>query len=357
MNALTSIGRGVRRDLAPVAILALMVAAMALIPAVSSYQVRVNNIYDVFQNFASLGLVALALGTTIIAGEFDLSVTSMYLLGGMVAVLTGASSPVAGVFCALAVAVAAGAIQGGLVAGLRLNSMPVTLGGYLILLGITYIIGNDKTVTYANYSVGLRLDQPILSVFSIRSLVALGIFVLAAVILDFTRLGRDVRAVGGDRRASRIAGVRVARILVGVFVAAALMTSLSGAMLGYSLATASPTIALDQLTFAATAALLGGVALTGGRGSPLGIAAGVLALSILQELLGIVAAATYVQNLVTGALLVVVARSWRPDAFARWLRERLSLRATSARPEPPPAAPRPRSGELADPTVHELKDP
>ena len=351
MNALTSIGRGVRRDLAPVAILALMVAAMALIPAVSSYQVRVNNIYDVFQNFASLGLVALALGTTIIAGEFDLSVTSMYLLGGMVAVLTGASSPVAGVFCALAVAVAAGAIQGGLVAGLRLNSMPVTLGGYLILLGITYIIGNDRTVTYSNYSVGLQLDQPILTIFSIRSIVSLGIFALVALAMATTRIGRDVRAVGGDRRASRTAGVPVGRILVGVFVAAALMTSLSGSLLGYSLATASPTIALDQLTFAATAALLGGVSLAGGRGSPAGIAAGVLALSILQELLGIVAAATYVQSLVTGGLLIAVARSTGLRGFGPWLRSTASLRPPADRGVPPLG---PGPGATTDPAVHEL---
>ena len=75
--------------LAPFAILAIMVVALALVPVVTQYTVRTANVYDIFQNFASYGLVALALGITIIAGEFDLSVSSMYLLGGMVAVLTG----------------------------------------------------------------------------------------------------------------------------------------------------------------------------------------------------------------------------------------------------------------------------
>ncbi|HEY7967501.1 MAG TPA: ABC transporter permease [Solirubrobacteraceae bacterium] len=324
----------IRRVSAPYAILILMVAVLAVLPAVSHYSVTATNVYDVLQNFASLGLVALALGTTMIAGEFDLSVTSMYLLGAMVAVLTGAPSPVAGVLLALAVALGVGLIQGGVIAGLRLNSMPVTLGGYLILLGTTYILGHNQTVTYANYSVGLRLDQPILSIFSIRSFVSIGIFAVAALVMAYTRVGRDIHAIGGDRRASRIAGVRVARVVIGVFVASALMTALAGALLGYSLSTASPTIAVNQLTFAATAALLGGVSLAGGRGSPLGIAAGVLTLSIIQELLGILGAASYVQSLVTGGVLVAVASvQGLPAALAR-------MRSLTAwrRPAAPPSS-------------------
>ena len=83
-------------EAAPFAILAIMVVALALVPVVTENTVRTANVYDIFQNFASYGLVALALGITIIAGEFDLSVSSMYLLGGMVAVLTGGGSPLVG---------------------------------------------------------------------------------------------------------------------------------------------------------------------------------------------------------------------------------------------------------------------
>ena len=147
-------------DVAPYAILAGMILAFGLLPALTQYTVRTANVYDIFQNFASYGLVALALGITIIAGEFDLSVSSMYLLGGMVAVLTGAGSPLLGILAALGTAVVVGAIQGGLISGFRLHSMPVTLGGYLVVLGITYILGHDKSVLYENYTVGLRLDKP-----------------------------------------------------------------------------------------------------------------------------------------------------------------------------------------------------
>ena len=205
--------------------------------------------------------------------------------------------------------------------------MPVTLGGYLVVLGITYILGHNKSVLYENFTVGLRLDKPVLQIFSIRSLVALGIFVVAAIVLRYLRVGRDLRAIGGDRRAARVAGVPVDRLLIGVFVVSALGAALPGALLSYSLATASPTnIGFDVLTFSATAALIGGVRLSGGKGGAVGIAAGVLSLSVLQEILAILRSPDYVSSLITGGLLVIVTIVWAPD-LSQWFR---STRIASA---------------------------
>ena len=198
--------------------------------------------------------------------------------------------------------------------------MPVTLGGYLVVLGITYILGHNKSVLYENFTVGLRLDKPVLQIFSIRSLVALGIFVVAAIVLRYLRVGRDLRAIGGDRRAARVAGVSVDRLLIGVFVVSALGAALPGALLSYSLATASPTnIGFDVLTFSATAALIGGVRLSGGKGGAVGIAAGVLSLSVLQEILAILRSPDYVSSLITGGLLVIVTIVWAPE-LSQWFR-------------------------------------
>jgi ribose/xylose/arabinose/galactoside ABC-type transport system permease subunit len=273
------------RALAPYVILALMILALALVPALTQYTVRTANVHDIFQNFASYGLVALALGVTMIAGEFDLSVSSVYLFGGMVAVLTGGGSSLVGIIAALGAAIIVGLVQGALISRFRLNSMPVTLGGYLVVLDHIHP-RHSNSVIYNNYIVGLMLYNPILQILSIRSLISLGIFVVAAIVLRYLRVGRDIRAIGGDRRAARVAGVPVDRLLIGVFVIAALGAALPGALLSYSLATASPTnIGFDVLTFSATAALIGGVSLSGGKGSAVGIAAGVLSLSVLEEIL------------------------------------------------------------------------
>jgi ribose transport system permease protein len=293
------------------------------------------NAYDILQTFAALGPVSIGIALTMIAGEFDLSITSMYTLGGTIAVLTGQHDPALGVLCAVGVGCLAGAIQGGLVGWLGLSSVPVTLGGNLILLGIAYAATNSKSVAYDDYNVGIRLDQPIAEVLSIRSLIALSVFVVIAGALRFTRIGRDVRAVGADRRAARVAGVAVGPMLIAVFVASAVTAALSGALLGYSLAAASPNISSAPLIFAVTAAVLGGVRLTGGYGTVLGVAIGVIALAALQEGLVIVAASDYVSHIVTGSLLALVAVISAPELFRGPARGKLRIGNRAALATPP----------------------
>ena len=84
---------------------------------------------------------------------------------------------------------------------------------------------------------------------------------MAAVVLGCTRWGRELRAIGGDRRASRAAGVRVDRLLVGTFVASGVLSALGGSLLSFSLGSANPDPGVQPLILAVAAALLGGASL------------------------------------------------------------------------------------------------
>ena len=178
----------------------------------------------------------------------------------------GSRTPLLGVLAAVGCGVGIGAVQGGLIAGLRIPSMPVTLATYIALLGLTYALSGGLSVSYTNFDAVLWVDQTVAGIFSPRSLITLGAFLLAALVLGFTRLGPELRAVGGDRRASRVAGVRVERTLVVLFTVSGALAALGGALLGYSFASANPDPGLQPLLIAAVAALLGGVSLAGGRG-------------------------------------------------------------------------------------------
>lgn len=304
--------------LRPFLTVALFAIAFALLPSYASGEVGTANVFNVFQAFSGIGLVALALGLTMVIGEYDLSVSSTYLLGGMLAVKTGGDSPLVGVLVAVAAGLAVGFVQGILIAKLRMSSMSVTLGGFIALLGLVYVISNSESVNYGNLDVSVSLNEPIMSIFSTRSLMAIGIFLLAAAVFAFTWLGRDIRAVGSDRAASRTAGVRVDPIIVGVFMSSAAISCFSGSLLAYSLAYATPNRTVAPLVFATTAALLGGVSLSGGRGTPLGIAAGVISLSLLGEGLAVTASPAYVTALVTGGLLLVVTVIDAPHLMRWW---------------------------------------
>ncbi|MFI5952151.1 hypothetical protein [Cryptosporangium sp. NPDC051539] len=262
--------------------------------------------YNALQVLARLGPLILALGLTMIAGEFDLSVVGTYAFGGMLAVTYGQGHWTLGLALALAAGVAVGVVQGVIIARFRISSMPVTLATYISLLGLTSSLSGGLSKTFDNAGVTLWVDRPILQVFSPRSLLVLVVFVLLAVVLAGTRWGREIRAIGGDRRASRVSGVRDDRLLVGLFALSGLLAAGGGALLNFSLGSANPDPGVQPLILAAVAALLGGVSLAGGRGSVLGLLAGALTIAFLAQIVTVAALPTYVSQLFYALLLAGV---------------------------------------------------
>lgn len=327
--------RSLRRPetLVPLASVTIMIVAFAMIPAYTDAAIAPFDVYNTFQIFARLGLLALALGLTMIAGEFDLSVVGTYALGGMLAVQAGQEHWVYGLLAAVAAGGVIGLVQGGVIAGLKLPSMPVTLATYITLLGLTSALSGGLTKTYSNPSVTLWVDQTVLTFFSPRSLLTLGLFLLAAVVLAVTRWGRELRAIGGDRRASQVAGVRVDRLIVGTFMLSGMLSALGGSLLSFSLGSANPDPGVQPLIVAAAAALLGGLSLAGGRGNALGLLGGIMAVALLAEIVTVAALPGYVTQLFFAGLLGVIVVIDAPDLHRALLRQRTRLR-----PERTPAS-------------------
>ena len=195
--------------------------------------------------------------------------------------------------------------------------MPVTLGGLLTANGLAYVLTMNRTVSFDNIDLALALNEPIAGVFSIRSLVVLAIFAIAIFVFTATRIGRDLIATGSNRRAALISGVGVGRIVVSSFAFSATMSALGGALLSYGLASASPAGLADVLVPAITAAILGGVSLSGGAGNPLGLAAGVITLSLLRSGLNALGAPPYMNDVASGLILLAVAITDAPYLLRR----------------------------------------
>ena len=263
--------------------------------------------YSALQTFATISLVTLGLGLTMMIREFDLSVVGMYGMAGCIAVLTGTHHPWLGLGLGLAIGLTAGIVQGFIIVRLHLSSVGVTLGGLLVFVGIAFVLAESRSLPYENLGVALLLNERIGGIFSIRSVVALAFFAGAAVIFAWTRLGRDIIAIGSDRRASMTAGVKVDTLIIGIFAFSGFCAALSGVLLSYSLASASPAGLSDVIAPAAAGAILGGVSLGGGTGRPLGIAAGALTLAVLRSGLNAVGAPPFVNDIAMGAVLLAVA--------------------------------------------------
>lgn len=309
--------------LRPYLLLLLAVLVLAIADGGQGRFLNRATVFSVLQQFATLGPFALALGFSMIVREFDISIAGMLSLAGCVAVLAGQTNASLGLLAALALGAASGLLNGWLMVRLRLASVGVTLGSLLTLNGLAYVITGNEVIAFDNAAATTWVNTPWLGVLSVRSVLALLAFALAAVVMQGTRWGRDVIAVGSDRRAALVAGVRVSAVLMAVFAVSGMLTALAGALLSYSLAAASPIALAQVLIPAAAAAIMGGVSLAGGRGTPVGIAGGVLLLCVLRSGLTAIAAPPFVQDVVTGAVLLVVALLDAPDLrmrFRQWRR-------------------------------------
>jgi ribose transport system permease protein len=265
-----------------------------------------DNLYAVMQSFAFLGLLALGLSVTMIAGEFDLSVAAMATVAGLITIKLAVLGPVAAVLVAVVIGAIVGTASAALLPWLQTSSLVTTVGTMILLNGVGFWLAGGRVLSYDDFDVSDALDQTLLGVFSPRSLITIACFLLVALFLKFTTLGRDIYASGGHRRAAIQSGARVGLALVIAFAISGAFAALAGAMISLSLATASATLDSTVLLQAAAAAIVGGVALGGGIGTPGSVATGVLILTILNNGLGLLSANSTELLLVNGGLLLLV---------------------------------------------------
>lgn len=286
-----------------------------------------------FRNIAisSSILLVMAVGMTfvIITAGIDLSVGSVLVFSGVVAVKAmeqvgggqGWASAAAGTTAALIAGSAWGLTNGLLIAKGRIPPLIVTLGSFGAALGAAQLItgGVDLRTVPSELVVTVGVGR-LFGVIPWLVVLALTVTVLGAVILRMTRFGRHTFAIGSNPEAARRVGVNVDRHLIKVYGLAGLLAGLAGVM---SLARFSNTTIAGHLTDnlqVISAVVIGGTSLFGGIGTVLGSAVGVFIPTVLQFGFVIIRVQPYWQTVAVG--IVLVAAVW-VDQLKRSARERL----------------------------------
>ena len=312
-----------RPYLTPVAVLAVTWIAMAW----STPEFRgEGSVFSAFEGVTLFGLIALGVGLTMIAGELDLSVGSMAAMAGVIAVENASHGLVPTVLLAVGVCAVVGIMQGFLIARLGINSLVFTIGTFILLRGVTYLLSGGANGQAPVSLEDFGVSDVLLArhgVFSVSSIVALCVFAAMGFFLAFTRYGREIYAVGGARAEAVTAGVSTTRSLTVVFGLSAACAGLAGALASVRGGAAAPESYADLLLAGVTAAALGGISLYGGRGTVINVLIGVLVLSVVTAALGIRGADSSTVQLVTGALLLgVIALEFVEARVAGFLRLR-----------------------------------
>jgi ribose transport system permease protein len=299
MSRLRALGRGYGVQFV---VLVLLVAVF--VATVPTFQGE-GAVFSTLDGLGFTGIAAAGIAVAMIAGELDLSVGAMAALSGVIAIRAAGLGLVPAIIVATLVGCVLGALQGLLIARLRISSLVVTVATLIIFGGAASVIADGKTIALTD----LAETDPILvrlGVLSPPSLVGLVVIVVLGVALARTRWGRQLYAVGGARAEAAAAGVPVARSLTLAFAVSGGCGALAGALASMQGASADPLGFGSLLLAAVAAALIGGVSLYGGRGDGLNIVLGVLILLVLNAGTAAAGAPSVVTDLLTGALLIVV---------------------------------------------------
>lgn len=303
----------------------LAIVAVVVFTVLSPNFLGLGNIYAVVQSFGVLAIVATGLMLTMVAGEFDLSVAGTVPLAGIITIsVAQVSNAWIGILVAVAACVGIGILNGFITAYFRLPSLAVTVGTMLLAIGLGFAISRGQVVTITDFSFTLALDQPLLGVFSARSLTQLLLVALVGVMLSLTWWGLAIRSVGSDSSRAIASRVSPFRTIILVFVISGAFAGVAGSLQSLSLGAGVLGDNQALLLQAVTAAIIGGTALTGGRGTVVGVAAGALLLSVLANGLGLLGATTALIQLTNGALLLIVILVNRP--FERAIKVTLDRR-------------------------------
>lgn len=266
-----------------------------------------NNIVTVMKQISMIAIVASGLTFVVVAGEIDLSIGSIAGLMGMLVAgaLSSGIHTIWSVVITLAVGTAAGFINGLSVAYIGVPSFIATLASGTIALGLNYMYSGGKPI-YENIAAGfLWLGQGYVGPVPVPVILMGVVLVIAHTILNQTRFGRHVCAIGGNAEAARLCGVNVKGVKALAFTLAGFAAAFSGIVMTSRLASGQPLAGEGLLTDALAAVFVGATVLKEGEAHILGTFFGALMIGVISNGLILINATYYLQNVAKGVVILL----------------------------------------------------
>ncbi len=263
------------------------------------------NLQNVSRQGAVLTMVAVGSIFPILIGGIDLSVGGQVSMLSIFAAQLSHHMPVSTAFLiTIAAGAGIGLVNGLLVTYGRISPIIATLGTWQVMVGFT--LWYTKGLPVRNFSESYRaLGANNLWFLPAAAALALGIVVLAWVLLNRTRFGRYVYALGGNFEATRLSGVRTTLVTIAAYVTCAVFTAVGAITLSSRVGSGLPGLGGGMEIQAIAAVFIGGVAWGGGAGSVFGAVLGVALVTVLANGLDLANVSSDVQTMVTGVLIVL----------------------------------------------------
>ena len=266
------------------------------------------NILNVLRQVSISALIAFGMTFVILTRGIDLSVGSTLALTGAVAatLLASGTDPILAMGAALLLGLILGTINGLIITKGRVAPFIATLATMTIYRGLTLVYTDGRPVSGLGDSVafqmmgkGYMLGIPVPVVTTVLAFAALYF------ILHHTTFGRRVYAVGGNEEASKLSGINIDRIKIGVYAITGLLAAVSALILTSRLNSAQPTAGESYELDAIAAVVLGGTSLNGGRGWIFGTLVGALIIGVLNNGMNLIGVSSFFQLVVKGVVILL----------------------------------------------------
>lgn len=272
-----------------------------------------NKNFVKLSNFMSIGLYAAIVGCIScsvtfvnISGMIDISVGSQIAVVGMVAALVSSSGQnwAITVLAALGAGVLCGAINGFFITVLKLNAFITSIATMQTFRGLAFLLSDGMSITISDAAYKFIGRGYVLGVPMSLWIMALS-YIIFHLISKYTVFGRNVYLIGGNPQASFLSGIKVNGMRFKIYLLNGLMAGISGVLLSAQTGAGIPAAAANYNMTALSAVILGGAALTGGKGTIFGTFLGSMVLAVLQNGMTMNSIGSYWQDIVIGLVLIL----------------------------------------------------
>lgn len=269
-----------------------------------------DNILNILRQTSVNAIIAVGMTLVILTSGIDLSVGSVLALcGAFAATLIGLEYPVyIAVPTALIAGAGLGAVSGLIIAKGKVQAFIATLVTMTLLRGVTMVYTEGRPIStgftdvadsFAWFGTGYVLSIPVpVWIMAI-------VFGLAWFVLNHTRFGRYIYALGGNEAATQLSGIRVDRIKIGVYAASGFLAALAGIIVTSRLSSAQPTAGMGYELDAIAAVVVGGTSLLGGKGRIMGTLIGALIIGFLNNALNLLDVSSYYQMIAKAVVILL----------------------------------------------------
>ena len=265
---------------------------------------RPRNIINIIRQASVVGLLAIGMTFLLSTAQFDLAVGAQAGFTGVVILLLIPSIGfLPALLASLGIAVIIGLITGAIITKIGVNSLVTTLGTLSIIKGLLLVLTDGRILRGATPELRWFGSGEILSIpFPVIAFIGFGI--LGEFALNHTRYGRYLLAIGGNKEASKLAGLRVDELIISAFVLSSICATIGGIILLGRIYSASPLGGVGTEFIAITAAVLGGTSIFGGEGSVWKTVVAVLLLQVLGNGFNLLNIGANFQQLIQGFIMI-----------------------------------------------------